>query len=118
MSVIESVTKSIGKTAKKAVKRSGELMEITKLNVKIAGIQDKAKTIYEEIGKQEYQKYNKGVTVDGSIRKRCEEIDELEADIRVMNRKLAEMKQIHKCPECHADVKNDVFYCPNCGAKM
>lgn len=118
MSMFDMITRNIGDSAKKAAKKSGELVEITKLNIRISTEEDKARAIYEEIGKSEYQKYNKGEMVDNGINRFCEEIDELESGIRIMKRKLSNIKQTKKCQDCGTEVKKDASFCPKCGKQV
>ena len=118
MSFIDSLSRNFGETAKKAVKKSGEVVEITKLNLQISNQEDKANQLYSEIGKKLYNKYNRGDTVDAGVVGFCEQVDEIEAGIRVTRRRLADMKNTRICPECKAEVKKECVFCPKCGEKV
>mgnify|MGYP001195673345 CR=1 FL=1 len=52
MSVIDNITKKVSDTAKAAAKKSGSVIEVTRLNLNIGSEEEKIRRIYADIGRQ------------------------------------------------------------------
>lgn len=106
---VKKVTKSIAQ-------KTGDLMEISKLNLSISQEKDKIGRLYSEIGKAVYEKYKAGN--DLGFGEKCASIAEIERKIDELQQKLCELKNVKKCPSCGAELSMDSAYCPKCGAKQ
>jgi len=118
MSVLEKFSKKITETAKAAAKKSGDIVEVTKLNMSISAEEDKIKKAYMEIGKLIYERYSKGKSVPEGIEGICEKIKAYEDNINEMKEKIYTLKNIKICPSCNAELEMDVNFCPRCGMKQ
>lgn len=119
---IEESTKSVAKTlesgANKVAKKSGVLVEISKLNINVASEEEKAKNLYEQLGKAIFEDYTKGHTVDEAMIGDCNDILEIEKNIKELKVRINILKNIKKCPNCDTEMKLNTVYCPKCGAKQ
>jgi len=105
-------------TAKKVTNKSGEIIEIAKLNLAVTNEEDKIEKVYTEIGKKLYGTYCAGQSVDQDIKNLCEEVDDEEARVRMLKRKIGDLKQTSFCKSCGAVVKKDALFCPKCGIRL
>lgn len=115
MDFLESVKNVVADTAQKVVKKSGEIVEASKVKYTIFELKGDIKKLYEEIGKQTYQT----IAEDGDY---AEEI-KLKCDI--ITAKLAKIEYLKttgtagvKCPSCGRTAGFDDENCPSCGADM
>ncbi|HPD00334.1 MAG TPA: zinc ribbon domain-containing protein [Acetivibrio sp.] len=118
MDFIKDVTKKVASTAKVAVKKSGVLVEITKLNLNIGTEKDKISKIYTQIGKAVCDSFEKGEDVPSNYTVLCEKVLNIKENIEKMKRQILQLKNIKICPSCGAELEVDVAYCSRCGAKQ
>ncbi len=120
MSVLDDVTKKVTDTAKAAAKKSGEFIEITKLNISISGEETKIEKLLIDIGKLVYEEYKNGEDVGEINRELCQTIDEFEENKKEMKEKILDLKNLTICPKCgkEADDSDDVVFCSKCGEKL
>ncbi|NLP15318.1 MAG: zinc ribbon domain-containing protein [Clostridium sp.] len=118
MDFIKDVTKKVASTAKVAVKKSSDLVEITKLNINIGAEKDKISKIYTQIGKTVYDSFEKGEEVPANFKDLCERVLNIKENIKKMERQILQLKNIKICPSCGAELETDVAFCSRCGAKQ
>ena len=105
-------------TAKMVTNKSGEIIESAKLNLAVSNEEDKIEKVYTEIGKKLYGTYCSGKSVDEDVHKLCVEVDDEEAKIRMLKKKIGDLKQTSFCKSCGAIVKKDALFCPKCGIRL
>lgn len=121
---ITKIAKTVGdKTANVAnnvAKKSGELVEITKLNSSISAEENKIRDTFTEIGKMIYDRFekNENDTNDTEILNLCNSIITMKNNIAAYKDKISELKGIKACPNCKTDIEKDMRYCPECGNKQ
>jgi len=118
MAFFENISKKVTDTAKAAARKSGDLMEVTKLNLNIGAEEDKIKRKFMEIGKTVYEAYKKGEELPYACRDLCEKVKEYERNIEEMKAKVLQLKGLKNCPSCGAELDEEFAYCPKCGAKQ
>lgn len=118
MAFFENFAKKVGETAQAVGQKSGELVEITKINLNIGAEEEKTNKVYEKIGKQVYQNHCEGKKVAPELSEMCEEIKGYQDTIECLKQKLLEVKNIKKCPGCDTDLEKEIAFCPKCGAKQ
>lgn len=118
MSIIENIGKKVAQTAKTAAKKSGEIVEITRLNINIASEEEKIDKIYMEIGRKVYSAYLRGDEVEESFKMFCEQIKVHEENIRSIKKKILEVKNAKGCVSCNTEIETNAIFCPKCGSKQ
>lgn len=118
MSMLENVGKKISGAGKAAMKVSGDLVQVTKLNLEVKSEENKVEAIMLELGNAIYEKYKAGNSVDEVLNEKCDEITKCMNSIEELKAKIAELKNLKKCPGCSIDVDKDDIFCYKCGAKL
>lgn len=119
---ISKIAKSLGdnavNVANNVAKKSGELVEVSKLNIKISAQEDRIKEVYSVIGKLVYDKYLTGDTFNDEIMEKCREISQCNEAIEDIRHKINELKSTKVCPSCGTKMKQDSLFCPKCGTRQ
>ncbi len=118
MAFFDDLSRKAKEAAQGVAKKSGELVEVTKLNVSISSEEDKIKKIYAQIGKKIYESYRSDSSNAGVFTQECEKIDEYNKNIEEMKNKILDIKNIKECTQCGIELKKDSAFCPKCGAKQ
>ena len=115
----------LGKKASEAYKitadKTGKIAKETKLKLKINETKSKINDIYEEIGKEVYEKHlgkSNSENFEQEIEDKCTEIDVLADEIENMQQQCLELKDKKKCTSCYTEIDKNVKFCPNCGAEQ
>ncbi|NTV89278.1 MAG: zinc-ribbon domain-containing protein [Clostridiales bacterium] len=108
---------NIGKAAQAAAKKSGELVEVTKLNVNVGSEEDKIQKLYTQIGKIMFEKYTATGVIENEAREACEQIKVHEAAIKTLKDKIAEIKSVKSCINCGTEMERSQVFCAKCGAR-
>lgn len=118
MSVFKNITNKVTDTAKAAVRKSGDIVEVTKLNLSIGTEEDKIKKTYTELGRMIYESYEEGGNFSEIVIEYCERIKSYEAAINEMKERINVLKSIKICPSCNTELELYVNFCPICGVKQ
>jgi uncharacterized coiled-coil DUF342 family protein len=118
MSVFNNFTKKVSETAKAAAKKSGDIVEMTKINMSIGAEEDKIKKAYAEIGKKIYELSASGAEIPESVKEQCDAINTYESTIEELKQKILEYKNIKVCASCGTELDLETVFCPKCGAKQ
>lgn len=103
-------------TASAAVRKSGELVEITRIKFAIMDTEGEIKKLLRDIGTIVYEARKNNTEIDDSINDKCEQIDELYEEIEEAQERLIELRSLQVCPDCGKKVKISCEYCPSCGS--
>lgn len=117
MAFLENLGKSIGGAAQAAARKSGELVEITKLNVNINSEEDKIQKLYSQIGKTIFEKYTATGEAADDIKEACEAITVHEQNIKGLKDKISEVKGTKQCVGCGTEMEKAQIFCSKCGAR-
>lgn len=118
MSVLNNFTKKFSETAKAAAKKSGDIVEVTKMSMSINSEESKIEEAFEEVGRALYDAYQKGSEVPEEVKEICQKIDEYEENIKELKAKILELKNVKSCPGCGTELPIETAFCPKCGAKQ
>ncbi|HOJ10140.1 MAG TPA: zinc ribbon domain-containing protein [Clostridiales bacterium] len=118
MAFFDNLGKKVGEAAQAAAKKSGELVEVTKLNMSISTEEDKIKKLYSKIGENTYAKFRSASEIDPDFIADCEEIESHEEAIKNIRAKIMEIKNVKACMGCGAELDRNAMFCPKCGAKQ
>ena len=116
---LDNLSKVMNETAKKAIKVSGDVVELTKTSLNIKFDEVKRESFFREIGKIIYGNYqNSPDSVGEEILDFCKCIDEIEDSINAQKEKAAGIKNKKYCVNCGKILGRTVNYCYSCGAQQ
>ena len=118
MGVFEEVVNKAKVAADYAGKKTGEIVEISKLRFTATDIQGKINKELQELGFVVYQADKDGVDYSAQLKEKSANIDELYDELNKVNEKIADLKRMKKCPACDFSNPEDANYCLKCGAKL
>lgn len=115
---MEKIFSDIKKTVDGAVKKSGELLEITKVKLAISDKKNQIDSRLKALGKLVYDasgpEYSEQEGADALI----DELNALYAELKDSEARLAELKSEVICTKCGSSCSDDSAYCKNCGEKL
>ena len=108
--------RSISKVTRRAMGRTGSLIESTRLGTQISGEEKTLSRLYAELGELVYERCRDGrITPDEVMAPLIEELTVSLGRIRGFTAELAEVKGMRLCRKCGALIEDDVLFCPKCG---
>ena len=113
-----SLTKNISNGATQVVKKSEEIVEISKKNLSINSNDNKIYELYSEIGEVMFNRYKENKDIPQEIKGICEDINELDENNEKLIGKINKIRKLKKCSNCGEKMKLEVTYCPKCGLKQ
>ena len=125
----------INTIAKNVGEKTGEAIEITKLNAKISGEKSAMAELYKQLGEKIYEKYAAGAYQDADMTELFAAVDARRANIAEAEDKIKAIKEENQartqtvapeqaasagavCPGCGAAVAEGVKFCNQCGTKL
>ena len=118
MAIMGNLGKKLGDFASSTAKKSGEMIEITKLNMSINSEEDGIKKTCIEIGNYCFGLFEQGPFQDERLNDFCAQIKARKEKIEQLKEKINEVKGISICPNCGAEVQKGTQFCGSCGNKM
>ena len=116
--MINDIKNKVAETAKNAIKKSNELVEVAKINIAIGEAQSNIDNLLKDIGKVIYDAYKEGEYFVEEISSKCMEIDEIADSIDDLRNKLSQLKNIKICSQCEKENERDAYFCSRCGYRM
>jgi lipopolysaccharide biosynthesis regulator YciM len=121
MPIKDSITK-IGKYLENGAQnigyKSGQIFEVSKINMGIASKEKAIEEIYMEIGRKLYKDYKANKLMDKSLTEKCEEITRMERSIASMKKKVLKLKDKKLCKKCGYEMERNASFCPKCGKEQ
>lgn len=93
MAWFDDISKKVGSAAQTVSQKSGELIEVAKINANIGSIQNKITELHAEMGKLVFEKFTAGEELDPRIASLCEGVAGYLDEIEELQQKLAEVKK-------------------------
>ena len=118
MTDFEGAVKKVADALHAAARKSGEILENTKISYNISTEKDKIVKLQSKIGEKFYKIYKNGGSVPESILEDMEAIDAIEETIRALEKTIADTKPYKYCSDCGAKLDLSDIYCAKCGAKQ
>lgn len=101
-----------------ASKKTGEMVEVSKLKLECVKVNKDIKGLYEKLGSCVYSMIKSNYENQDVIDSIKEEIDENIEKLAELNAKLGELKNIIICTACGAKNPEENFYCCKCGSRI
>jgi hypothetical protein len=124
ISSVKAATIAAGQAAGRAVeatgKKAGEVVEQTRLNLRIIDLECDINELYREIGKLVYTSRNDDGDDTTAIEEKIALIDEKRREIEEIKEKIETLKKTRKCPnpDCGKKCLKDDKFCSSCGAAL
>lgn len=118
--IAKSVGDSAANVANNVAKKSGELVEISKLTSSISAEEDKITNVFTEIGRIIYDRFEKDEreTNDNEVIDLCNNIIIMKDNIAAYKQKISDLKGVKVCSRCNTEIEKYMKYCPECGYKQ
>lgn len=101
--------------ANAATKKTGEVVEASKLKLQEASINSDIASSYEKIGSWHYRSKKMGVDFTEKIEKEILRVDGFLEALKELHEKMAEIKRVRKCANCGAVCPIESHFCSRCG---
>lgn len=101
-----------------AGKKTGEVVEISKLKLECVKLNSEIKKLYEKLGSTVYSMMKSSYENQTVIDSLTEEIDENLAELADLNERISDLKNISICNVCGAKNPVDNYYCAKCGSRI
>ena len=107
----------LGDAGEKIVKKSGQLVDTTKLSYHISTEESELKKKYELIGKMVYEAKCGDGELSDEINTICDDIQLTLEKIDDMKQQLQVLKNKTSCPHCGKEIAKNAPFCSSCGCK-
>ena len=115
----DNLGKAVNDAAHKAIKASGDAVELTKTSWNIKLDEIKRESLFKEIGRIIYANYRQDSGSAGEeIVDFCKCIEEIELAIAEQKVKAADLKNKKFCINCKFCIEKGANYCYSCGARQ
>lgn len=101
--------------ANAAGKKTGEVVETSKIKLKIASLSSEISKAYEQLGEMVYQAAKKNDTLGSEMDEVMDKIDSLLEEVRELESKVGDIKKVRICPNCNSKCSADSRFCSKCG---
>lgn len=115
---LSKIAKSVGNGAATVAKKSGSVMEITKLNINIQSEEERIRALQSKIGVIIYSKYINQENIDIDFVDICKRIQDHENRVKELNEKILSIKSVKLCERCGNELGLEVTFCEKCGIKQ
>ncbi|MBQ3225515.1 MAG: zinc ribbon domain-containing protein [Clostridia bacterium] len=112
---MEEIFSNIKKSAASAVKKSGELLEITKTKMAISDTKSELKSNFAVLGKLVYEAQKNEKDFSDEAEEIIWEIDELYEVLEAREARLAALTNQKVCPDCGKVCEKEAAFCSRCG---
>ena len=118
MGVFEDVVSKAKTAADYATKKTGEIVEVTKLKINASEVEGKIKKELLELGKKVYSASKEETDCTEFVKEKADSIDKLHAELEEIHKNIAELRSEKICSACMTSNPQDAVYCQKCGAKL
>ena len=112
--------KVVGKIAETSIKKAGDVFEISKYRLKILDLEAQMDSLLKSVGKEVYKNHAEPEREfdEAAMTVILESIDEKQEMIDELIQKIDNITGKVKCPSCGFAPKQDMNFCPSCGAAI
>lgn len=118
MTMFEDVVSRVKNAAETAGKKTGELVEVGKIKLKIADLRREIAGAHEGLGRLIYDSRKSGEQVDDMVDACIEHISTLNAELEELEERIMDSKNVVRCDGCGAFNENTAVFCNQCGEKL
>lgn len=118
MGVFEDAVIKAKSAADYAGKRTGEIVELSKLRISATEVEKKIAYEYAELGKMVYKAAKEHADCTEYVQEKAAVIDALFSEQAGLLNKISALRNLKKCPDCAYENAQDAVYCSKCGTKF
>ena len=118
MDEFDVVLKKAADILNSVVKKSGEIVENTRISYNLSVEREKIAKLKLKIGEKVYDMHKNGEELPDKFSEELDAIGEMEENIRNLEKKHAECNKYIVCTECSSRLAVNSVYCPRCGHKL
>lgn len=118
MAVFEDVLSRAKAMAEAAGKKTGELVETTKIKLEIAELQREIASLYEGLGRLVYDGRQSGESVEDMIESCIAHLEEQNAYLQDLQDRLLENRNAVRCAACGTVNEDTARFCSQCGKNL
>lgn len=104
--------------ADKAVTKTGEVVEVSKLRLELSKQQGRLRGLYQRLGSSVYSMKEKDYEDPDLIDNLCQDIKENLKIQKKLQGQIAALKKMSVCPVCGSRNPMDSIYCNQCGSRL
>lgn len=111
--------KELGGMAKEATRKSGEILEVTKLKFELSKLEKEVENNLAGLGALVYQKFKGIGDVDDEIDRLCQSTARVEDEMKAVNQQIDRLQpKSLTCPECKVELPAGGKFCSYCGTNV
>lgn len=118
MTKFEDVVSRVKDVAESAGRKTGELVELGKIKLKIADLRREVAGAHEGLGRLVYDSRKSGEQVDDMVDACIDHITTLNAEIEDLEERIMNSKNVVRCSSCSAFNESTAAFCNQCGTKL
>lgn len=118
MAMFDDVVSRVKGVAETAGKKTGELVELGKIKLKIADLRREIAGAHEGLGRLVYDSRKSGEQVDDMVDACIDHIGTLNAELEELEERVMESKNVVRCDACNAFNESTAVFCNQCGQKL
>lgn len=118
MSFLDNVLNKGKNVVSSAGKVAEDTARFSKLKMRESQLNNSIRSDYEKLGELIYQMAKSGEKDDAAFDEKIATIDGYYAELADIAKKFDEIKNLVTCEKCGNKCKDDMSYCPKCGAKL
>ncbi len=104
--------------ARQLGRKTGETLEIAKLNMRIFDLETEIGASQREIGKMVYDTHRGGAADEEKLAEILKDIDEKYDEIEVCKARISGLKSSSVCPRCGEPCGKGDLFCKKCGSPI
>ncbi len=105
-------------TAEKVGKKTGDLIEVSKLRLRLSTAERELSTALEGLGRLVYDAGKSGEDISEMTASAMTHLDELTEKAEQLRAEIDNCKNRKRCPNCGAVNTEDAIFCKQCGTKL
>lgn len=114
MTTLEDIYDKAKTVAEVAGKKTGELVELTRLKLNAADLEKKISVLFEKLGQLVYEEPENAAAIEEEKAK----ITALKQDLAELRETIATLKNGVLCASCDTVNEKDAAYCKSCGTQL
>lgn len=113
MTLLDSLSRKASGVREKAIQKTKEISDITRLNSQISEEEKQLSNYYYQLGKQFYSVHT--ADCEDDFKPLFNSILEAEKKIEEMKKQVQDLKGVQICVKCGAEVDRSASFCSSCG---